>query len=97
MSDDIILEQDGRILRATFNRTPDNGVSDNMARTFRRRSCRRTKTPIWYCFAARVQISAPVASGTTALFCRRRPMAGTLNTTRFSDVIGRSRTPRYLW
>ena len=28
MSDDILLEQDGRILRATFNRTPDNGVSD---------------------------------------------------------------------
>ena len=33
MSDDIILEQDGRILRATFH-TPDNGVSDSMARTF---------------------------------------------------------------
>ena len=34
MSDDILLEQDGRILRATFNRTPDNGVSDSMARQF---------------------------------------------------------------
>ena len=34
MSDDILLEQDGRILRATFNRTPDNGVSDSMARDF---------------------------------------------------------------
>lgn len=32
MSDDILLEQDGCILRATFNRTPDNGVSDSMAR-----------------------------------------------------------------
>ncbi len=28
---DLILEQDGRILRATFNRTEDCGVSDNMA------------------------------------------------------------------
>ncbi|MEC7489416.1 MAG: enoyl-CoA hydratase/isomerase family protein [Pseudomonadota bacterium] len=34
MSDDILLEQDGRVLKATFNRTPDNGVSDGMARAF---------------------------------------------------------------
>jgi enoyl-CoA hydratase len=34
MSDDIILEQDGRILRATFNTAPDNGVSDMMAGAF---------------------------------------------------------------
>jgi len=34
MSDDILLEQDGRILRATFNTPPDNGVSDVMARQF---------------------------------------------------------------
>ncbi|PPR10171.1 MAG: Carnitinyl-CoA dehydratase [Alphaproteobacteria bacterium MarineAlpha11_Bin1] len=34
MSDDILLEQDGRILRATFNKMPDNGVSDSMARQF---------------------------------------------------------------
>ena len=34
MSDDIILEQDGRILRATFNTPPDNGVSDVMAGQF---------------------------------------------------------------
>lgn len=34
MSDDILLQQDGRILRATFNTPPDNGVSDVMARQF---------------------------------------------------------------
>ena len=34
MSDDILLEQDGRILRATFNTAPDNGVSDSMAGAF---------------------------------------------------------------
>jgi enoyl-CoA hydratase len=34
MSDDILLEQDGRILRATFNTAPDNAVSDSMAGAF---------------------------------------------------------------
>ena len=32
MSDDLLLEQKGRILVATFNRPMDNGVSDSMAR-----------------------------------------------------------------
>ena len=32
MSDDLLLEQKGRILVATFNRPMDNGVSDGMAR-----------------------------------------------------------------
>ncbi len=31
MSDDILLEQDGRILRVTFNRAEDNACSDAMA------------------------------------------------------------------
>jgi enoyl-CoA hydratase len=31
MSDQLILEQDGRILKATFNRPDDNGCSDAMA------------------------------------------------------------------
>jgi enoyl-CoA hydratase len=31
MSNQIVIEQDGRILRATFNRPEDNGVSDSMA------------------------------------------------------------------
>ncbi|MEX2455508.1 MAG: enoyl-CoA hydratase/isomerase family protein [Rhodospirillaceae bacterium] len=31
MSEDLLLEQDGRILKATFNRTADNMVSDGMA------------------------------------------------------------------
>ncbi len=31
MSENLIIKQDGRILRITFNRTPDNGVSDSMA------------------------------------------------------------------
>ena len=32
MSDDLLLEQKGRVLVATFNRPMDNGVSDSMAR-----------------------------------------------------------------
>lgn len=31
MNPQILIEQDGRILRVKFNRTPDNGVSDSMA------------------------------------------------------------------
>ena len=31
MSSQIVIKQDGRILRVTFNRTEDNGVSDSMA------------------------------------------------------------------
>ena len=31
MSSDLIIQQDGRILRVQFNRTADNGVSDSMA------------------------------------------------------------------
>ena len=31
MSTQIVIKQDGRILRVTFNRTEDNGVSDSMA------------------------------------------------------------------
>jgi enoyl-CoA hydratase len=31
MSEQLIIEQDGRLLKIKFNRTPDNGVSDSMA------------------------------------------------------------------
>ena len=31
MSEKLIIEQDGRLLKIKFNRTPDNGVSDSMA------------------------------------------------------------------
>ena len=31
MSEHLQVEQDGRLLRLTLNRTPDNGVSDAMA------------------------------------------------------------------
>ena len=49
MSDDILLEQDGRILRATFNRTPDNGVSDSMAGSSQRLFCLRMRIQTWFC------------------------------------------------
>jgi enoyl-CoA hydratase len=35
MSDQIQIQQDGRILRITFNRPEDNGVSDRMAAALR--------------------------------------------------------------
>jgi enoyl-CoA hydratase len=34
MSEQLLIEQDGRILRITFNRTQDNGISDSMAVAF---------------------------------------------------------------
>ncbi|HEY4541437.1 MAG TPA: enoyl-CoA hydratase/isomerase family protein [Noviherbaspirillum sp.] len=34
MSEQLLVEQDGRILRVTFNRKEDNGVSDSMAAAF---------------------------------------------------------------
>lgn len=34
MSDNLLIEQDGRILRITFNRTEDNGITDRMAVAF---------------------------------------------------------------
>jgi enoyl-CoA hydratase len=34
MSEQILIEQDGRILRITFNRPEDNGISDRMAVAF---------------------------------------------------------------
>jgi enoyl-CoA hydratase len=33
MSEQLIIEQDGRLLKVKFNRHPDNGVSDSMAAT----------------------------------------------------------------
>ena len=34
MSKQLLVEQDGRILRVTFNRPEDNGISDAMANEF---------------------------------------------------------------
>ena len=72
MSDDIILERMDVSCERLLTARPITACRTAWRVHFRRRSCRRTKTPIWYCFAARVQISAPAASGTTALARRRR-------------------------
>jgi enoyl-CoA hydratase len=34
MNEQLLIEQDGRILRITFNRTQDNGITDQMATAF---------------------------------------------------------------
>jgi hypothetical protein len=82
MNPQILIEQDGRILRVKFNRTQDNGVSDSMAGALAEAVLKAHETSD--CVAVQIFVQAEFAM--RLIHLRQKLTRVALSTTIFSTV-----------